>query len=160
MTSIGYKAAISACARDKSGSSRGALSAGWHKPCGKTSIGYNAAISACARDKSGSSRWALSAGWHKPCRKTSIGYNAAISACARDKSGSSRGPSQQIGTSPAGKPPLVVMPLSVLARGTRVATSSGLAPDLYEYRRREWQLALGWLNGMARQLSCSGHHQL
>ena len=70
------------------------------------------------------------------------------------------GPSQQVGTSPGGKPPLVVMPLSVLARGTRVATSIGLAPDLYEDRRREWQLALGWLSGMARQLSCSGHHQL
>ena len=57
-------------------------------------------------------------------------------------------------------PSSVVMPLSVLARGTRVATSIGIAPDLYKYRRREWQLALGWLSGMARQLSCSGHHQL
>ena len=70
------------------------------------------------------------------------------------------GPLSRMTQAKAGRPPSVVMLLSVLARGTRVATSIGLAPDLYEYRRREWQLALGWPSGMARQLSCSGHHQL
>ena len=62
-----------------------------------------------------------------------------------------------------GGPPSVAMLLSVLARGTRVATRIGLAPDLYEYRRRECQLALGWLSfglmwlGTTRVATRSGH---